>query len=51
MFGDERGGRDKAGNPELFEAASDAKAAGAGFLGDLQVGTDLCLAHSDECFF
>ena len=48
LFGDEGGSGDEAGDLELLEAAGDAEAAGAGFVGDLQAGAGMSFADAAQ---
>jgi len=50
LFGDEGRSGDQAGNFELLETAGDAKAAGAGFIGDLEDGAWMSFADAVESF-
>jgi hypothetical protein len=50
QFGDEGGSSDQAGDFELFEAPGDHKAAGAGFIGYLQMSTRMSFADALKSF-
>ena len=50
-FGVERRGGDQTGDIELFKAAGDAEAAGAGFVGDFQAATGMSLTDAGQGFF
>ena len=51
LFGDEGRSGDQAGHVELFEASSDAEAAGAGLVGDLERGAVVSFADTAQGFF
>ena len=48
MFRNERRGSDHARDVELLETAGDAKAAGAGFIGHLELGTRMSYADPGQ---
>lgn len=51
LFGDQAGSDDEAGDFELGEATGDAKAAGAGFVGDVELSARVSFADAGQSLF